>query len=272
MGILKIAERSLTYWNVRTYKEIKFKERWVIRMKIKTNLLFCPSHWLDDPNANSSWSAKGLCSVYWRSAPLAWRCLCPCYKLVLTFQVLWSILVWLLALTSHLQDHFQLPEKIGKIVSFFVFFSYLTRTKQWNNIQINSNFLLSIAIWCFFFGSVQFWLHEFCHPFRHLNVFRCKIQFKVMFLSLIWIFQGLHLFSMLPRMHADRVGISPWRWSRIKTRIHVYSVRHKLTSWDLISRGLSAYLSAGRAARAESHLSLSVVVDIGCSIIAQFPN
>ena len=130
-------------------------------MKIKTNLLFCPSHWLDDPNANSSWSAKGLCSVYWRSAPLAWRCLYPCYKLVLTFQVLWSILVWLLALTSHLQDHFQLPEKIGKIVSFFLVFSYLTRTKQWNNIQINSNFLLSIAIWRFFFCSVQFWLHEF---------------------------------------------------------------------------------------------------------------
>ena len=152
----KLKEVWSKYWNVRTYKEIKFKERWVIRMKIKTNLLFCPSHWLDDPNANSSWSAKGLCSVYWRSAPLAWRCLCPCYKLVLTFQVLWSILVWLLALTSHLQDHFQLPEKIGKIVSFFVFFSYLTRTKQWNNIQIIQISCCQLQFDAFYFVQSNF--------------------------------------------------------------------------------------------------------------------
>ena len=79
-----------------------------------------------------------------------------------------------------------------------------------------------------------------------------------MFLSFIWLFQGLHLFSMLPRMHTDRVGVSPWRWSRIKTRIHVYSVRHKLTSWDLISRGLSfSCLQAGLVGQNLISLSLS---------------
>ena len=126
------------------------------------NLLFCPSHWLDDPNANSSWSAKGLCSVYWRSAPLAWRCLCPCYKLVLTFQVLWSILVWLLAQSSHLQDHFQLPEKIAKIVSLSCSFhiwhtlSSETMYKWFKFLVVNCN------LTNFLFSSIlTSWI---CHP------------------------------------------------------------------------------------------------------------
>ena len=61
---------------------------------------------------------------------------------------------------------------------------------------------------------------------------------------------------MLPRVHADRIRVSPWRWSRIKTRIHVYSVRHKLTSWDLISWGLSVVCRQGWLGRISS-LSLS---------------